>query len=206
LIRTLICEDARLLRAGLMALFSRPPDIEVVAQLQSSDLIEPVAVVLRPDVAVIDMDMSGSQAALGRLRDTLPECRIMALLDRSDIGEDLRATVRHVQGLLLKTAPPDLILGALRRVAGGERVVDPTLDRSTARAVSNPLTPREAAVLRVAAEGISTAEIARRLGLSAGTVRNHISRAIAKTGTRTRRDAVRAADKEGWLRPPPPSM
>lgn len=204
MIRTLICEDVRLLHAGLVALLSRPTDIEVIAQLQSSDLIEPVARVLRPDVAVIDIDMSGSQAALARMRDALPGCHIMALSDRLGHSSELRAATRFAQGIIRKTAPADLILTGLRRVAGGQRVVDPTLHHAASRMAGNPLTPREADVLRIAAEGYSTAEIAGRLGLSPGTVRNHISSAISKTGTRNRIDAIRIAHEEGWLFSAPP--
>jgi two-component system response regulator DesR len=206
LIRTLICEDVRLLRAGLVALLSRPTDIEVIAQLQSTDLIEPVARVLQPDIAVIDIDMSGSQTALARLRDALPNCRIMVLFDRIGHSAELRSAARLAQGLIHKTAPPDLMINALRRVAGGHRVVDPTLNHETSRALGNPLTPREADVLRIAAEGRSTAEIAGQLGLSPGTVRNHISSAISKTGTRNRVDAIRVANDEGWLLPSTPSI
>lgn len=201
MIRTLICEDVRLLRAGLVALLSRPSDIEIIAQLQSSDLIEPVARVLRPDVAVVDIDMSGSPTALARLRDALPNCRIVALFDRIGHRSELRSAARLAQGLIRKTAPPDLIITALRRVAGGQRVIDPTLGYESSRMLGSPLTPREVDVLRIAAEGNSTAEIAGLLGLSPGTVRNHISSAITKTGTRNRIDAIRIADEEGWLIP-----
>jgi two-component system, NarL family, response regulator DesR len=206
LIRTLICEDVRLLRAGLVALLSRPTDIEVIAQLQSSDLIEPVARVLQPHVAVIDIDMSGSQAALLRLRDALPDCHIVALSDRLGQSTELRGETPFARVFIRKSAPPDLILTALRRVAGGQRVVDPALNYASSRMAGNPLTPREADVLRIAAEGVSTAEIAGRLGLSPGTVRNHISSAISKTGTRNRVDAIRIANEEGWLLPSAPPI
>lgn len=206
MIRTLICEDVRLLRAGLVALLSRPTDIEIIAQLQSTDLIEPVARVLQPDLAVIDIDMSGSQKALARLRDTLPNCRIMVLFGRIGHSAELRSAARLAQGIIHKTAPPDLMINALRRIAGGQRVIDPTLNREAPRALGSPLTPREADVLRIAAEGRSTAEIADRLGLSPGTVRNHISSAIAKTGTRNRVDAIRIANEEGWLLPTAPPI
>ena len=206
MIRTLICEDVRLLRAGLVALLSRPTDIEVIAQLQSSDLIEPVARVLQPDVAVIDVDMPGSQSALTRLRESLPNCHIMALFDRIGHMAELRSVAGFAHGLIRKTAPPDLIITALRRVAGGQRVVDPTLSHSLSGVPGSPLTPRETDVLRIAAEGVSTAEIAGRLGLSPGTVRNHISSAISKTGTRNRIDAIRIAHKEGWLLPSAPPI
>lgn len=206
MIRTLICEDVRLLRAGLVALLSRPTDIEVIAQLQSSDLVEPVARVLQPDVAVIDIDMPGSQAALRRLRDALPHCRIMALSDRLGHSTEMNTASNFAQGIIRKTAPPDLILTALRRVAGGHRMLDPALRHASSKMAGSPLTPREADVLRIAAEGVSTAEIAGRLGLSPGTVRNHISSAISKTGTRNRIDAIRIAHEEGWLMPSAPPI
>lgn len=206
MIRTLICEDIRLLRAGLVALLSGPTDIEVIAQLPSSDLIEPVARVLRPDVAVIDIDMSGSEMALARLRDSLPNCHIMVLFDRIGHSTEFRSAARFAKGLISKTAPPEVILTALRRVARGQRVVDPTLDHDSSRLAGNPLTPRESDVLKIAAEGVSTAEIAGRLGLSPGTVRNHISSAISKTGTRNRLDAIRIASQEGWLLPSAPPI
>jgi two-component system response regulator DesR len=190
----------------LVALLSRPTDIEVIAQLQSSDLIEPVARVLQPDVAVIDIDMSGSQAALLRLREGLPDCHTLALSDLVGHRTPLRAVTHFAHGIIRKTAPPDLILTALRRVAGGHKVVDPALHDASSRMAGNPLTPREADVLRIAAEGVSTAEIAGRLGLSPGTVRNHISSAISKTGTRNRSDAIRIAHQEGWLLPSAPPI
>ncbi|HEU5158542.1 MAG TPA: response regulator transcription factor [Streptosporangiaceae bacterium] len=163
-----------------------------------------MARVLQPDVAVIDIDMAGSHATLPRLRDALPDCHIVVLFDRLGHGSELRAAARFAQGVIRKTAPPELILTALRRVARGQRVVDPTLDHETSRLAGNPLTRREADVLRIAAEGFSTAEIADRLGLSPGTVRNHISSAISKTGTRNRLDAIRIAHEEGWLLPSAP--
>jgi two-component system, NarL family, response regulator DesR len=210
LIRTLICEDAGLLRAGLVSLLSQPTDIEVVVQLHNSQLIVPVAIATQPNVAVIDIDMPGSLAALGRLNDAVPDCRILTLSgpperdERDDRGPGQGSETEQAQGSILKTASPDFIVRAVRRVARGERVIDPGLAGGMSSATGSPLTRREADVLREAAKGLSAAEIAERLVLSPGTVRNYISRAIAKTGTRNRTDAIRHADEKGWIPPPEP--
>jgi two-component system, NarL family, response regulator DesR len=159
---------------------------------------------MRPDVAIVDVDMPGGLPAMSRLSDALPNCRILAMFDRpaGDDGDPVQTSAEvPAHGALSKTASPDFIVAAVRRVARGERVVDPDLTCQAAGGTGNPLTRREADVLREAAEGRSTSEIAERLELSSGTVRNYISRAIAKTGTRNREDAVRLATRNGWLSP-----
>jgi two-component system response regulator DesR len=200
LIRTLICEDARLLREGLAALLSQATDIEVVQQLHGSDQLVQMAMLEQADVAVVDIDMPGSLAALAMLRAVLPGCRIVALFAEAGPGVAAEPATAHADGLVLKTASAEFMLAAVRQVAAGHRVVDPEFARrAPPAAAESPLTPREADVLQEAAAGISTAEIARRLGLSCGTVRNYISRAIAKTGARNRLHAIRIADQRGWL-------
>jgi two-component system response regulator DesR len=196
LIRTLICEDARLLREGLVALLSQATDIDVVAQLHNADRLVPMVRLTQPDVVVIDIDMPGGAAVPAQLRSALPRCRTVAL----SVGAHPAAEA--AQGLVLKTASAEFMLAAVRRVANGERVIDPGFARRLAAPAESPLTPREADVLQEAADGVSTAEIAQRLGLSSGTVRNYISRAIAKTGARNRLHAIRIADQKGWLPPP----
>jgi two-component system, NarL family, response regulator DesR len=196
LIRALICEDAQLLRAGLVALLSQPADIEVVEDLHSSHLLVPVAVATQPDVAVVDVDMPGGLAELRRLSEALPGCRILTMTGRG--GDPASAPVA---GSISKTASPDFIVEAVRRVAQGERVIDPDLTGRATSVADSPLTRREADVLREAAEGLSVSEIAERLEIAPGTVRNYISRAIAKTGTRNRSDAIRNATHSGWLAP-----
>jgi two-component system response regulator DesR len=210
LIRTLICEDAGFLRAGLVSLLSQPTDIEVVVQLHNSQLIVPVAIATQPNVAVIDIDMPGSLAALGRLNDAVPDCRILTLSgpperdERDERGLIQGPEAERALGSISKTSSPDFIVRAVRRVARGERVIDPGLAGGMPGATGSPLTRREADVLREAAKGLSATEIAERLVLSPGTVRTYISRAIAKTGTRNRTDAIRHADEKGWIPPPEP--
>ncbi|GAA2093496.1 LuxR C-terminal-related transcriptional regulator [Actinomadura alba] len=204
MIRTLVCENVRLLRAGLVALLSRPADIEVVAQLDDSDGIVPAAIVARPDVALIDIDMHGGPLALSVLSDAVPACRILALYSPESRGHGLGPVSAPAHALMPKTASADRVVSAVRGLARGDGLIEPFSVRRPADAIASPLTPRETAVLRVAAEGVSAAEIAKRLNLSPGTVRNYISRAIAKTGTRNRLDAARYADRQGWLLPSVP--
>jgi two-component system response regulator DesR len=201
LIRTLICEDARLLREGLAALLSQATDIEVIQQLHGSDQLVQKAILTQPDVTVIDIDMPGSVEALALMRAILPGCRAVALSEGAGPGVAGDPVTAHAEGLVLKTASAEFMLAAVRQVADGKRVVDPEVAGRPSETAESPLTPREADVLQEAAAGISTAEIARRLGLSCGTVRNYISRAIAKTGARNRLHAIRIADQRGWLPP-----
>jgi two-component system, NarL family, response regulator DesR len=201
LIRVLIYEEARLLRAGLVALLSQAPDMEVVVQLHSSHLVVPMAIAMRPNVAVIDIDLPDGLATLHQLSETLPCCRILTLSDRRiERGDEIAGTQRAL-GVISKAAPPEFIVAAVRRVTRGERVVDPGLTGQSTGVTGNPLTRRETDVLREAAAGLSTSEIAERLGLSPGTVRNYISGAIAKTSARNRNDAIRLATHNGWLWP-----
>jgi two-component system response regulator DesR len=102
-------------------------------------------------------------------------------------------------GFVVKDTPARQLADAVRRIATGLRVVDPTLAAETLASGDSPLTPREADALRAAREGGTAADVAGQLGLSEGTVRNHLSAAIGKTGARTRAEAVRLADENGWL-------
>ena len=190
-----------MLREGLVALLSQATDIEVVVQLHSSDQFVQLAIVTQPDVVVIDIDMPGSSDALAALRAVLPECRVLALSSGTDLGGCEDPVAVPAEGLVLKSTSVEFMLGTVRRVAAGDRVIDPGFAYRAPAIPMSPLTPREADVLQEAAAGISTAEIARRLGLSHGTVRNYISRAIAKTGARNRVHAIRIADQKGWLPP-----
>ncbi|MGH3388676.1 MAG: response regulator transcription factor [Actinomadura sp.] len=202
MIRLLVCENVRVLRAGLVALLSRPADLRVVAQLGSGDGIVPIATVTRPDIALIDIDMPGGTRALMSLGEIVPACRTLALYDPRDPDHIMRSVAASANALIPKSVSPDVLLTTIRHLAkaadDGAGIIT---RRAAAGSRSNPLTPREVTVLRVASEGISAAEIATRLNLSPGTVRNYISRAISKTGTRNRLDAARFADQQGWLLP-----
>jgi two-component system response regulator DesR len=200
-IRILVAEDMHLIRGALVALLALEADLEVVAELDRGDRILATAVRVRPDVAVIDIDLPGLDGltAAEQLHAKLPECRTLILTGLSQPGNLLRALKAHARGFILKDAPARSLAEGIRRVAAGHRFIDPDLVAEALETGASPLTPREADVLRATADGLPTAEIAARLELSPATVRNYLSNAIAKTNARNRVDAVRIARDAGWL-------
>jgi two-component system, NarL family, response regulator DesR len=200
-IRVLIAEDMHMIRGALAALLSLEDDMQVVAELERGDQIVPTALETRPDVAVVDIDLPGLNGltAAEQLYQRLPECRTLVLTGLSQPGHLLRALKVHVRGFIVKDAPADTLANGVRRVAKGERVIDPELVAAALETGSTPLTPREADVLRAAERGIPTEQIAARLSLSPATVRNYLSNAISKVGGRNRIDAIRIARDAGWL-------
>jgi len=200
-IRILIAEDMRILRETLVAVLSLEADIEVVAEVPTGAGIVPAAVEYRPDLAVLDIDMPGMDGltAADQLHERLPECRVVILTVLGRPGHLRRALAAHVSGFLVKDAPADELITAVRRVAAGERVFDTQLTVAALEQGGNPLSPREAEVLRRYAAGAGAAEIATELFLSYGTVRNYLTAAVTKLGARNRVDAVRIAADAGWL-------
>ncbi|MFG2247968.1 DNA-binding response regulator [Spirillospora sp. NPDC048823] len=190
-----------MIRGALVALISLEDDMEVVAELERGDQIVATALEVRPDVAVLDIDLPGLDglAAAGELYERLPECRALVLTGLSQPGNLLRALKVHVRGFIIKDAPADTLADGIRRVAAGERVIDPDLVAAALETGSSPLTPRETDVLRAAESGLSTEEIATALSLSRATVRNYLSNAIAKVNARNRIDAIRISRNAGWL-------
>jgi len=154
-----------------------------------------------PDVALLDIEMPGIDglAAASVLAQEVPQCRSLILTTFGRPGYLRRAMESGAFGFVVKDAPPEQLADAIRRVVAGERVVDPVLAAATIASGTSPLTARERDVLVAARPGATVAEIARMLLLSEGTVRNYLSAAIAKTGTRNRVEAVRTADEQGWL-------
>jgi two-component system response regulator DesR len=201
MIRVLIAEDMHLIRGALVALLSLEPDVEVVAELERGDEIVATAKQLQPDVAVVDIDLPGLDGltAADQLHTAVPECRTLILTGLSQPGTLLRALKAHVRGFIIKDAPADSLADGIRRVAAGQRVIDPDLVAAALETGATPLTGRESDVLRAAQDGITTTEIADRLALSPATVRNYLSNIITKTGARNRIDAIRMARDAGWL-------
>jgi two-component system response regulator DesR len=200
-IRVLIAEDMHLIRGALVALLSLEDGMDVVAELDRGDQIVEAALRTRPDVAVLDIDLPGldglSAAAL--LHAELPSCRTLVLTGLSQPGTLLRALKVHVRGFIVKDAPAATLADGIRRVAAGERVIDPDLVAAALETGASPLTSRETDVLRAAAGGVSTEQIGSELALSPATVRNYLSNSIAKVGARNRIDAIRIARDAGWL-------
>ncbi|ADJ46318.1 two-component system response regulator [Amycolatopsis mediterranei S699] len=200
-IRLLLADDQALVREALCALLALEDDFEVVASVGRGDEVVAAAREHRPDVALLDIEMPGLDglAAAAVLAAQVPDCRIVMLTTFGRAGYLRRAIEAGAAGFVVKDAPADVLADAIRRVRRGERVVDPALAVATLAAGESPLTARERDVLITARSGATIAEIASRLYLSEGTVRNYVSAAIAKTGARNRVEAVRMADERGWL-------
>jgi two-component system response regulator DesR len=201
MIRVLLAEDQAMVRGALAALLSREQDIEVVAEVARGDEVVQAALASQPDVALLDIEMPGGDglAAAQGLQKALPSCRSVILTTFGRSGYLRRAMESGAVGFLLKDAPAAELAIALRRVMAGERVVDPELALSALSEGNNPLTTREREVLSASLFGASLAEIAARLILSEGTVRNHLSTAMQKLGAQNRMEAARLAEQKGWL-------
>lgn len=201
MIRVLLAEDQAMVRGALAALLSREQDIEVVAEVARGDEVVGAALATHPDVALLDIEMPGGDglsAALA-LQKALPTCRSVILTTFGRSGYLRRAMESGAVGFLLKDAPAAELAVALRRVMKGERVVDPELALAALSEGNNPLTSRERDVLAASLFGASMVEIAARLVLSEGTVRNHLSIAMQKLGAHNRMEAARLAEQKGWL-------
>ncbi len=201
MIRVLLADDQALIRGALAALLATESDLRVVAEVGRGDEVVDAAVRSTPDVALLDVQMPGLDglAAAAALRERLPSCRVLMLTTFGRPGYLRRALESGASGFLVKDAPPDELIDAIRRAHAGLRVVDPALAVESLAVGDSPLTARECDVLAAAADGSTVAEIAGRLYLSEGTVRNYLSSVIGKTGARTRADAVRIATDRGWI-------
>ena len=199
--RLLLADDQTLVRDALAALLAMEPDFEVVAAVGRGDEVVAAAKAAKPDMALLDIDMPGIDglAAAAAMAQELPDCRVLMLTTFGRAGYLQRAMEAGARGFVVKDAPAEQLADAIRRVHAGELVVDPLLAAQTLAGGSSPLTGRERDVLVAARGGTTVAEIAERLFLSEGTVRNYLSSAIGKTGTRNRAEAVKVADERGWL-------
>ncbi|RGC68925.1 Transcriptional regulatory protein DegU [Micromonospora sp. MW-13] len=189
------------MRGALALLLGLEEDMEVVAQVAEGDKIVPVALKIRPDVAVLDIELprhSGLDAA-AELRAQLPDCKVLIVTTFSRPGYLRRAMEAGAMGFLSKDGPVDQLAASIRRVLNGESVIDPSLAAAALSAGPSPLTAREREVLAAGLGGATVADIAAKLWLSESTVRNYLSSAIGKTGARNRTEAARIADERGWL-------
>jgi two-component system response regulator DesR len=200
-IRLLLADDQELIRSALAALLSLEADFEVVASVGRGDEVVAAALASQPDIALLDIDMPGIDglAAAGVLAQEMPHCRSLILTTFGRPGYLRRAMESGAYGFVVKDAPAEQLAEAIRRIVAGERVVDPALAAATLASGVSPLTARERDVLVAARPGATVAEIAQKLFLSEGTVRNYLSAAITKTSARNRTEAIRTADERGWL-------
>ena len=200
-IKLLLADDQALVRGALSALLGLEPDLEVVAEVGNG--AEVVAAVLehRPDVALLDVEMPGLDgiSATAAVRAAAPEVKVLIVTTFGRPGYLRRALQAGASGFVVKDTPAAQLADAVRRVHAGLRVVDPKLATDSLVAGESPLTQRETEVLQAARDGSSVAAIAGKLFLSEGTVRNHLSAAIGKTGAANRTEAVLIADGNGWL-------
>lgn len=200
-IRLLLADDQALVRGALSALLQLEPDLQVVAEVGRGDEVVETARRTRPDVALLDVEMPGLDglSAAAELRTAVPQCRVLIVTTFGRPGYLRKALESGASGFVVKDTPARQLADAVRRAHAGLRVVDPTLAVESLTAGASPLTSRETEVLVAARDGGTVADLATALHLSEGTVRNHLSSAIGKTGARTRAEAVRLAEENGWL-------
>ena len=201
MIRLLLADDQALVRGAMAALLDMEPDLSVVAEVGRGDEVVGAARAHGVDVALLDVQMPGLDgvAAARELRAAVPGCRVLIVTTFGRPGYLRQAMAAGASGFVVKDTPARQLADAVRRVHQGLRVVDPALAAQSLAHGDSPLTERESDVLRSASDGGTVADIARELHLSEGTVRNHLSSAIGKTGARTRAEAVRLAVDNGWL-------
>jgi two-component system response regulator DesR len=200
-IKLLLADDQAMVRGALAALLGLEPDLEVVAEVGRGDEVVEAARRSGAEVALLDVEMPGLDGlmATARLRAALPSCQVLIVTTFGRPGYLRRAMEAGASGFVVKDTPARQLADAVRRVHAGLRVVDPLLAAETLSSGTSPLTARETEVLTAARTGGTVADLAGALNLSAGTVRNHLSAAIGKTGARTRAEAVRLAEENGWL-------
>ena len=200
-IRLLLADDQALVRGALSALLGLERDLEVVAEVSSGDEVVEAVREHRPDVALLDVEMPGLDGigATAALRREFPDVRVLIVTTFGRPGFLRRAMQAGASGFVVKDTPAAQLADAVRRVHAGLRVVDPNLATESLVAGESPLTARETEVLRAARGGAAVAAIARELFLSEGTVRNHLSAAIGKTGAANRTEALAIAEGNGWL-------
>jgi two-component system response regulator DesR len=199
-IRVLIVEDQAMVLGALGALLGLEPDIEVTGQARDGAAALNAVQALPPDVVLTDIEMpqmTGLELA-GEIKKRRLSCRVIILTTFARSGYLRRALDAGVSGYLLKDSPSKVLAAAIRKVYSGQRAIDPEL-AAEAWSEADPLTDRERQVLRFAAEGVTGADIAARLKLSEGTVRNYLSEAINKLGAANRTEAARIARQKGWL-------
>jgi two-component system response regulator DesR len=201
MIRVLLADDEHLIRSALAALLAMEDDLEVVAQAASGDEALAMARRHHPDVAILDLQMPGLDgiAVTEALRGELPECASLIVTSHGRPGHLKRAFAAGARGFLPKTVSAHVLADVVRTVNSGGRYVDPQLAAEAISAGDNPLTPREADVLELAADGAAVEEIAQRAALSSGTVRNYLSSATTKLGASNRHEAIHVARTHGWI-------
>ncbi|PHI38572.1 DNA-binding response regulator [Pseudoalteromonas sp. GCY] len=200
MIKVFIVEDQALVRGAIAALLSLDREIEVVGEAENGQIAKEKLAKLTPDIVLTDIEMpqvTGLELAQ-HLQQKMSDTKVVIMTTFSKAGYIRRAITLGVNGFVLKEAPSEYLLSTLKKVMNGYKVIDPEL-ALYALEDADPLTDKERKALRLASEGLKTAEIAGQLFLSEGTVRNYLSDAIAKLHATNRVDAARIAKQKGWL-------
>ncbi|WP_455150626.1 response regulator transcription factor [Schaalia odontolytica] len=211
-IRVLVADDQAMIRGALAGLLNLEHDIEVVAQAgdgaqaleelaRLAKSAEPARAKAPVDVAIIDVEMPRMDGitATEAIRTRFPGVRVLVVTTFGRPGYLQRALAAGASGFMVKDAPVEDLVDGVRTVAAGGRSIDQSLAIDALSAGSSPLTAREADVLREVEGGGTIADIAHSLGLSQGTVRNHVSSSMLKMDARTRAEAASLARAAGWL-------
>ncbi|MEU8379204.1 response regulator transcription factor [Streptosporangium sp. NPDC048865] len=201
MIRILVADDEHLIRDAIAGLLDLTDDFQVVAQAASGDEAITTALRTRPDVALLDLQMPAPDGieVTRRLAAGLPDCRCVIVTSHGRPGYLKSALAAGVRGFVPKTVSSRTLAHVVRKVAAGGRYVDPELAAEAIAAGDSPLTPRETDVLALARDGAPVDEIAQRVSLSRGTVRNYLAAAITKLGAANRHEAARIAAEHGWI-------
>lgn len=199
MIRVLLAEDQAMVRGALASLLGLEPDIEVVGEAADGAAAIEVAAQVKPDIALLDIEMPGMDGITAGATVAATGCKVMILTTFGRPGYLRAAMEAGAVAFLVKDSPARELAAAIRRVHAGERVIDPGLAAAALSAGPNPLSARERDVLAAAADGATIGDIAAGLHLSEGTVRNYLSSAIQKTHARNRIEAVQRARTQGWL-------
>ncbi|MER0106814.1 response regulator transcription factor [Corynebacterium sp. KPL2895] len=198
-IRILIAEDQSLVRGALVALLATEPDIDVVAQCATGNEVAGLVAKHNVEVALLDIEMPGKSGldVAEELSDSPCKCLIVTTFGRG--GYVKRAIDADIAGFIVKDTPPEQLAEAIRRVKAGLRVIDPALARESLFTPDNPLTPREREIARLLLSGVTSSELARKVHLSPGSVRNVVSSIMTKTDANNRYEAATKAQTQGWI-------
>ena len=198
-IRVLIAEDQSLVRGALVALLETEPDISVVAQCATGVEVAGLVAKHSVDVALLDIEMPGKNGLDAAVELQGTGCRSLIVTTFGRGGYVKRALETGVSGFVVKDTPPEKLAEDIRRVHSGLKVIDPALAQETIFIQENPLNAREQEVAKFVLKGSGTHQIARKVHLSNGTVRNIVSSLIAKTAAENRFEAATIAQTQGWI-------
>ena len=206
MITIVVADDQAMIRMAIATTLGLEPDLEVKGQ--AGDCAEVVRTVAeaRPDVVLLDvqmptggLDVEDGIAVIPELLRVSAASKVLVVTTFGRPGYLRRALEQGAVGFMVKDAPADQLIEGVRRAAAGYRVVDSELAVASLSLGASPLSVKETEVLAAASGGASSSEIARRVHLSEGTVRNYLSAAIGKLGARNRAEAIRCAEDNGWL-------